>query len=403
MGLLDSSSARAWSSFRDRLADHLAAIDHGASICFDVPVADESDLDGSPPYVQLGRDSDGLLSAEVSSNTYLDPSCALTTADEGTLLTLGWSEPDETTPQFYLRLDQREADRMASLVVRTMRDVFDVLHPSFLSCDVAQVLEQPDEPEPVRLETVQHPTTRAEVVDLVDATLAWYLGHDPFKDDDLDIPIVCGECVVYVRVPQEPAVLLISDLVREVSDVDAALFEVNVLNRDHRDVQFSYVDGTIRARRLLPVFPYVAQQVHDAVEHLCGLVEEVADDLAQRVDGRLFLDDDPEATSADADTDLPPEILTMLHLEADRPGSLDAELVASIFRMDRDLLLDRITLCEREELDDMVPLLRGALRLVVEAEAARLREAGSRMPRQRRSPESDDAEPQRSIHDQEPH
>ena len=92
-------------------------------------------------------------------------------------------------------------------------------------------------------------------------------------------------------------------------------------------------------------------------------------------------------------------MLTLLELDADRPGSLTPELAASVCAMDRDLVLELITwnseqeaawrkarddaslrddqaeaeVCDREgrHAEAMVNLLRRALRLLVEQQLGR--------------------------------
>ena len=77
------------------------------------------------------------------SNDYLDERFELTADDERVLADMGWSEPaydDDGDPvpgeeNFHLDAPAREADRVAVMAVRALREVFGCPHPAFLAAD----------------------------------------------------------------------------------------------------------------------------------------------------------------------------------------------------------------------------------------------------------------------------
>ncbi|HET8959082.1 TY-Chap domain-containing protein, partial [Nocardioides sp.] len=141
---LEASAELAWREFRQRLADRLAAAEEDDILLVEVEagVADD-DLHGAAPYAQFVGWGEGMLRAEVVSNVYLDERFGLTADDERVLTDMGWSEPaydDDGDPvageaNFHLDAPVREADRVAVLAVRALREVFGCPHPAFLAAD----------------------------------------------------------------------------------------------------------------------------------------------------------------------------------------------------------------------------------------------------------------------------
>ena len=142
---LEASTERAWTEFRQRLADRLAGSgEEGDVLVVEVEtgVADD-ELLARAPYAEFVAFGDGTVRGEVASNTYLDERYALTADDERLLLEMGWRPPSydedgDPVPgqeDFHLEAPQREADRMAVMTVRALREVFGCPHPAFLEAE----------------------------------------------------------------------------------------------------------------------------------------------------------------------------------------------------------------------------------------------------------------------------
>ena len=86
---------------------------------------------------------DGMLRGEVSSNHVLTASRRLDAGGEAAVEALGFAgptygrddEPDSGSLNFHVDLEQTEADRLAVMSVRALRDVFGVLDPAFLEAE----------------------------------------------------------------------------------------------------------------------------------------------------------------------------------------------------------------------------------------------------------------------------
>jgi hypothetical protein len=93
-------------------------------------------LSGEERYVQL-RQMPSLLRAEAVANTFLSTERQLSPEAERRLAQLGWRPPDPPWVKNWSRdiawpLRTRDADDLARLLVGTLRDVFEVPHPTQL-------------------------------------------------------------------------------------------------------------------------------------------------------------------------------------------------------------------------------------------------------------------------------
>src|SRR5215211_1441133 len=87
-------------------------------------------------YVEFAVMDDGELHAEAVGNAYLPAGHRLDRSAIADLVALGWSPPGVvagTEGNFGLRALGSEADRLAAIAVRTLREVYGAPHPAFLT------------------------------------------------------------------------------------------------------------------------------------------------------------------------------------------------------------------------------------------------------------------------------
>jgi hypothetical protein len=385
---LDRGTARAWSRFQARLADHLADMRGDDTLVIEAQVADE-DVAGATPYVQFaGLGGGTMLRGEVSSNGYLDDRYRLTDTQCAQLEALGWRAPtvaptvtpakdeEHGSANFFVDLSRREADRLAVMSVTVLREVLGVPHPVFVAAD-----ELGHDPEPHAGAAAEGGTVPGAVDDeplatmvesddhlraLVDAALFPLFGSTPEKDEDGDIPVPCGSSLVFVRVEQDvPIVRLFSVVVEGVTDMQRAAFEVNVLNRDVRFLKFVLAGDRVLAHAQLPAWPFVPEHLRTMLTGMSQRIDDVDDDLVARVGGRRAFepDDTPGAETVarpaqqrsepaaeqPARGALDIELLTLLQLDADAPGTVDPTLAAGVCRGDQELVVRLIQETEKQE------------------------------------------------------
>lgn len=351
---LDAETSRAWNHLQARLAVQLATMDDYLVLAAG-PVDEEG---GTGRYVQFSGDGEHLR-IEASSNEYLTGRHRLDERNEAALAELGFGRPttddahheeDPGSPNFWLDSGPEEADRLASIAVKTLRDVFGLPHPAFV---------QPTGPFAEALvggpsaasdgPGITAPRNRPHLQALIDETLIPLVGHVPSRDSDGDVPIPADTAVAFVRALHDrPAIQLYAEVVRKVQEPERAAFEVSVLNRDSWTTKYTFVDDRIIATVTFPAMPFVPSHLHMALSAFLEEIDGVDDDLAVRVSGRRFLDDVAEDSGAwDEDDEQAqqgppprhPAVLVLLELAEEGTKQVDRSLAASICEDDKELIL----------------------------------------------------------------
>jgi len=358
---LDRVTAKAWRRFRSELADRIAELGQGEVLSVEVEVAADQTESGCAPYIQFCRGEADRVFGEVSGNRNLHAAYRLDKQARRRLVEIGWfrPRPKHDLFNFGASVDQSHADQLAVMAVTTLQEVFAVIHPAFLVGDV-QIGEDPDlpranpvEPPDEPLATTSHGLKHLD--QLVEQALLPLLGQAPDRDDDGDIRVESGTAVVFVRTgPHAPVITIWAEVAVEVSDLDRAKFEVAALNREQPFAKFDLVDDRIVARVFLPAAPFVPEHLRQTLAMMCVLADEVGDDLAVRVSGKRFFEpDEVEETDLegeDESSDIHPAMLTLLQLDAERPGSVKPALAARICENDTELLLTLIRWNEEQEI-----------------------------------------------------
>ena len=349
----DDAVETAWREFRQRLADHVAAMADGDSIVVEVV---GQDVDGAPAYCQVAA-GDEVLRVEAVSNVYLADECQLDDDQVTALGDMGFQQPEARSwedgeTNFWLDLEQREADRAAVMVVTALRDVYGVLHPVYLD---AEGLEpegavRPLPPKPPRevpdLDQVMLPTSVEEVRAVIDLAVADIYDEAPEWDDDGDLPLPTESRLVWVAVNKHaPRVLLSCLLLDEVTDRPAALVEINRLNRAEWGLTFSIMEDRISVTREIGLGVTTASEVHSEVQRLLGQVDGWARDLGERL--RAASQPAGERTGGR----FAAAYAVMAELEREQRGSVGPAAMVRIYGNDTGLLLKAIRITEQRRRD----------------------------------------------------
>lgn len=273
----------AWREFRQALADRISEQEDSDHILWELDVPERFEHP-TGPYVQVDA-----TRAEVSSNRVLDEKFRLGKLERGMLRALGWQRPDKKHLNYWVDVDTAYADQVADMLVSALRDVFGVVHPAFLVDRYAE--EAADPVGSPSLPIAAFPEGTDELNDFVDIALGADMGEPrPVRDDDGDLPYRSGTAMVFVRVlPDAPVIHLFSELVVEIEDLDAAEFEVAVLNRDF-DFKFVLRDTRIIMSVDVPAWPFAPEQLRLTLDRMCTLAPKLDGDLAHRVSGRRFFE-----------------------------------------------------------------------------------------------------------------
>ena len=239
---------------------------------------------------------------------------------------LGWQPPEEPedSPFWAVTLPVAESAVLAGMLSGVLRRVFGITDPAFLSDDLPSSTERSEraagrqghvgDPEPAvdmeRAEVLDdelvmgHPESHDELVELVRRTLVSAYGPTVCRDDDGDFPICSGVVPFWVRVLDDAPVLRIFSFpVRSVRDVRQARIEVGVLNRRTPLLKFYLEDGVITATYDLPAVPFVGSQLLHVLEGVTRWLDDLAEDTALRVGGRLWVSTtEDQASSSERET-----------------------------------------------------------------------------------------------------
>ena len=143
---IDRSTDEAWDAFGGRLSEVLSMMDGGAELTLGTLAPD----DDASPFIAYECPALGRLVAQASSNAVLADDYQLAAPQLGQMEELGWLSPSaDSSENFTSEWSQEQTDGLAVLSVATMRDVYGVLHPVFLTADqLADVLQPPGPSEP---------------------------------------------------------------------------------------------------------------------------------------------------------------------------------------------------------------------------------------------------------------
>lgn len=388
----------AWRELRRRLADHVAGLEPLETLVVSAQVA--ATEDGPGPYVMVSCRSGraGGWRLEAVSNGYLDTAHRLDQEAEEALRALGWASPThlpgeedaDGSANWHLDLPAHDLERGAWLLVRTLREVYAVVHPAFLDSsaldldglrarrplpprlgegrDLAQQRAAVDALPVVRPEDAEH------LARLVRETVE-ALGEEVDDDEDGDLLWTCGEAsLAYVHVDEErPAIHLFSVLV-----VDATLPAGGPAALDLVSGRLPWMAVRLTGDRLvvhheLCAMPFVPQHLVAWLARLAVEIDDVAAEAAVLLGGRRFLEDEPAPASppAHASPELDDQLAVVAELLVE--GPVQPRVVAAVFDHDRGALVRRLVGLRQgrlqvltDDLDGLLDALRGGLRWIVD-------------------------------------
>jgi hypothetical protein len=345
----DDAVETAWREFRQRLADHVAAMGEDDSLVVEVPREHEG---GASPYCQVAG-GNAMVRVEAVSNVYLAVEHELDEEREALLERSGFLRPEagdwsEGETNFWLDLEPREADRAAVMVVRALREVYGVLHPVYLDAGGLEpegaVRPLPPKPQRVEhdLDEAVQPSSVDEVRGVIDLAVADLYDEAPEWDDDGDLPLPTDDQLVWVIVHKDaPRVLLSCLLVDDVADEQAAPAEVNRLNRTEFGLTFFLTEQRISVTRELGLGVAVPTAVRGEVNRLLSQVDGWARDLGARVRKA------PEPAGERAGSRFETAYAVMAELEREDRGSVGPAAMVRIYGNDTGLLLKAIRITEK--------------------------------------------------------
>ncbi|MEU4691990.1 hypothetical protein [Actinoplanes sp. NPDC023714] len=315
---LRAKVTEAWREFAGALATLLPTLPPGAHV--DITLDPTASGTGTAVYsVSMRVSEDGVIEALAVGNAELPAEYRMDRATVADMVALGWSPPGvlpDSGDSFGLRGEQAKSREIATLVTRTLRDIYGAPHPAFL---VYLVHDEEDEPiETALLGTARHEPSATGTVDLdklegddaleaalasadadvvpldervrtVVATMSKTTVDQLQVDADGDIGIRAGSAMVFVRVRDNPPLVdVFSPILTEVEPTEQLYVKLSELTNRMPIGRLYCAQDTVWAS--IPVFGRNFQAIHLmlAVQVMTGLADELDDRLHGEFGGKRF-------------------------------------------------------------------------------------------------------------------
>ncbi|GAA3394052.1 T3SS (YopN, CesT) and YbjN peptide-binding chaperone 1 [Cryptosporangium minutisporangium] len=294
----------AWAELRTELAAVLAHLELGAQLTLTLdPTAGGT---GDATYtVEFVMFDENLLHAEAVGNAALPPGHRLDRHAIADLVALGWSPPgvvDGTTDNFGIQMPTSDADRLAAIAVRTLREVYGTPHPAFLTYSATALEGEVEVPAlgaarrvPGGGGTAGAPAAHdpgAPLPDRVRAVVSQLLSRPVDElpvDADGDIAIRSGSAMVFVRITDDPPLVEVSSPVLTEVRATQRLYErLSALTKTLPVGRLYLEDDTVWAS--VGVFGTDFQPTHlsTAIRVMTGLADVLDDRLQGDFGGKVF-------------------------------------------------------------------------------------------------------------------
>jgi hypothetical protein len=312
---LRAKVTQAWREFASSLAGLLPELPPGAHV--DVTLDPTASGTGTAVYsVSIRVLPDGVVEALAVGNAELPAAFRMGREAVADLVALGWSPPGVlpgSGDSFGLRSSQEKATQLATVVSRTLRDVYGAPHPAFL---VYLVHDEEDEPiDAAPLGTARHEPSIEGELDLADdaaleaalakatedvvpleervrtvvATMSKTTVDQLQVDTDGDIGIRAGSAMVFVRVRDNPPLVdVFSPILTEIEPTEQLYVKLSELTNRMPIGRLYIAQDTVWAS--IPVFGrnFQANHLMLAVQVMTGLADELDDRLHGEFGGKRF-------------------------------------------------------------------------------------------------------------------
>ncbi|MFC7547095.1 hypothetical protein [Plantactinospora sp. GCM10030261] len=305
----------AWQDFARALAAALRTLPIGAYL--EITLDPTASGTGHAVYsVTATVDQEDRLGARAVGNAGLPDGYRLDRSAVADMVALGWAPPgvvEGSGDQFGLHRSRAEANQVATVVSRTLRDVYGAPHPAFLvflarNADQEPITVEPlgpARPEIVSDEQLERdldaalatavPESTGDALaldDQVRTVLSAMLRSEPGQlqvDSDGDISIRAGSAMVFVRIRDNPPLVdVFSPILTEVEPTERLYVKLSELTNRMPIGRLYCASDTVWAS--IPVFGRNFQATHLmlAVQVMTGLADELDDRLHGEFGGKRF-------------------------------------------------------------------------------------------------------------------
>ncbi|OZF51605.1 hypothetical protein [Rhodococcus sp. 14-2470-1a] len=303
---LDAATQSDWTRFTTELADHLASLEPGAELS----ISPDFEPEGSPRRAMLLR-----LTAE---GTLVCASSGLGSPPPP------W-QPAEADGIFVVEDGAAWVDRLCSTVVEQIRCAWNIPHPSFLFRPGAKAPTAPTPDESACPPDVAGPLLET-------------FGDRVSVTPDGVVSIAIGPVIAYVTAAGVDEIRIHALVVERIAGRTRAAEVVADLNRRHPRLKFLLVEDRVHVACTIDADPFLPQHVVNAAGRLAKFAATVDEEFADHVGGVVPTHDATEQVDGSADPsdeELPPQLMTLLEMDAESGGKVDADDIVSVCGPDR--------------------------------------------------------------------
>lgn len=329
---LTAKVTQAWREFARALADLLPTLLEGSRL--ELTLDPTASGTGDAVYaVTVLVGAEGLREAFAVGNAALPAGYRMDRSTVADLVALGWSPPGVVPgsgDHFGLITNADATPTLATVLARTMRDIYGTPHPAFLVYSVHDADDVPVTVAPLgsaRSETWSEEAAADEstgspgtqlvlgagirngssdeddgaLPERVKTVVAGLLKTDPDQlqvDADGDIGIRAGSAMVFVRVRDNPPLVdVFSPVLTEVEPTEQLYVKLSELTNRMPIGRLYCTNDTVWAS--IPVFGRNFQTVHLmlAIQVMTGLADELDDRLHGEFGGKLFFSEGDNPTT----------------------------------------------------------------------------------------------------------
>ncbi|KZF07524.1 hypothetical protein A2J03_22700 [Rhodococcus sp. EPR-157] len=331
---LDDETDRDWRVFSAELADHLASDNSGAETSI------------SPDFQPDKSVERGMVISSTGHGTFVCAASGLQSPPAP------WKHSGDIHT-----LEEAKAwvDKFAAAIVTEIRHTWNVPHPSFLA---GQVEESPrDVQYSVDPSSRTVHSTESQLADSVEAAVRAVPDVDVHASGDGSYRITMGSIAAYLYVASSDEVRIHAPIVERIAGRTRAAEVVADLNRRYPRLKFLLVEDRVHAALSIDANPFLPQHAVNAITRLAAFVGGVDDAFAENLGGvvaaaRLAHSDEADTTEAitevAVDEDVPGQLMTLLEIDAQSGGAVDAEDVVAVCGADRAKITSYETFCSEQ-------------------------------------------------------
>lgn len=239
-------------------------------------------------------------------------------------------------------------DRFVATIVVEIRRNWNVPHPSFV---LAPGTERASISAGDIVTASVHADESALATEVEGVLLATY-GPNTESPDGGSFVVEIDDASVHVYVASGDEVRLHACIVERISGRTRAAELVADLNRRHPRLKFLLVEDRVHVAISVDARPLVPQHVIGAVTRLAAFVSTTDDRFAGLLGGAMPSRDrgivDDEAAELSAEDDVPPQLMTLLEIDAESGGEVGVDDIVSVCGADREKILRYETFCAEQ-------------------------------------------------------